>query len=679
MNDTPTKSEQTLESWKEIAAYLQRQVRTVRRWETEEGLPVHRHSHKARASVYAYPSEIDAWREARKVLSAPPPPRPLWKVLFGTRRSWAFGVTMALCLVMVGNGLRPQIAEAQTKQTARQVWAGGADEVNIQGSISADGRWLSFTEQKRGDLAIRNLATGEVRRLTSNTDEEWKTFAEDSILSTDGRRAVYAWYTLSSNSYDLRTVSTVGVAQEPRIIYRNPDQRYMQPVGWLRDGSVLTYNTARDRTHQIASVRADGRGATVLKSFDWRSSNKLSVSPDERFVAYDFAPSEESPAHDIYVLAVDGSRELRAVQSPADDLLLGWAPDGKTLLFVSDRTGGASLYAIAMEDGKPSGQAELVKRDTGLIRALGVSANGTLVYSKMEGIRDIYTVAIDPKTLRAVAKPALVAQRFQGLNEGADWSPDGKYLAYASKRGLTWDSPSVLTIHSMADGSERDVVTKLAQISGYRGVRWWPDGRSIVVRGTDRKGNDGAFRIDVESGDTVELYRGMLPARFDWGADRRTLYFRTADGEKSGLVALNTQDGTIRRLEGTRESGGDFAVSPDGKTMVYAGPAKKGADLIIMSTEGGPQRKLLEGFQIAYALLAWSPDGETLLFGKPGAELWRVNVKTGEQAFVGKYPKEEGRIAVIRISPDGKTMSYTNGAPVPEVWTLENFLAPPAN
>ena len=54
-----------LESWKEIAAYLNRGVRTVRRWETEEGLPVHRHVHRTLGSVYAYKSEIDTWRRSR--------------------------------------------------------------------------------------------------------------------------------------------------------------------------------------------------------------------------------------------------------------------------------------------------------------------------------------------------------------------------------------------------------------------------------------------------------------------------------------------------------------------------------------------------------------------------------------------------------------------------------------
>jgi TolB-like protein/Flp pilus assembly protein TadD len=53
-----------LDSWKEIAAYAKRGVRTVRRWEREEGLPVHRHLHRKLGSVYAFKSEIEAWREA---------------------------------------------------------------------------------------------------------------------------------------------------------------------------------------------------------------------------------------------------------------------------------------------------------------------------------------------------------------------------------------------------------------------------------------------------------------------------------------------------------------------------------------------------------------------------------------------------------------------------------------
>lgn len=57
--------EDRLDSWKEIAAYLSRDVTTVQRWERRERMPVHRHVHDKRGSVYALTSELDAWRQSR--------------------------------------------------------------------------------------------------------------------------------------------------------------------------------------------------------------------------------------------------------------------------------------------------------------------------------------------------------------------------------------------------------------------------------------------------------------------------------------------------------------------------------------------------------------------------------------------------------------------------------------
>jgi TolB-like protein len=62
---TPGPSEKPLESWKEIASFLNRDIRTVQRWEKAEGLPVHRHLHDKAASVYAYPEELERWRLGR--------------------------------------------------------------------------------------------------------------------------------------------------------------------------------------------------------------------------------------------------------------------------------------------------------------------------------------------------------------------------------------------------------------------------------------------------------------------------------------------------------------------------------------------------------------------------------------------------------------------------------------
>src|SRR5689334_19263048 len=63
--------ENRLDSWKEIAAYLSRDITTVQRWEKREGMPVHRHLHDRIGSVYAFTSELDAWQQSRNLSLEP--------------------------------------------------------------------------------------------------------------------------------------------------------------------------------------------------------------------------------------------------------------------------------------------------------------------------------------------------------------------------------------------------------------------------------------------------------------------------------------------------------------------------------------------------------------------------------------------------------------------------------
>jgi hypothetical protein len=62
-----------LDSWKEIALYLGREVRTVQRWEKSEYLPIHRHIHQKNGSVYAFKNVLDAWRNGRSLTTRPAP------------------------------------------------------------------------------------------------------------------------------------------------------------------------------------------------------------------------------------------------------------------------------------------------------------------------------------------------------------------------------------------------------------------------------------------------------------------------------------------------------------------------------------------------------------------------------------------------------------------------------
>jgi TolB-like protein/Tfp pilus assembly protein PilF len=96
--DGSDRSRHRLESWKEIAAYLGRDVRTVQRWERRDGLPVHRLHHSKLGSVYAYRSELDAWRAGRDSTVAADRPGAARSTQISRHSAWILSGICALIL-----------------------------------------------------------------------------------------------------------------------------------------------------------------------------------------------------------------------------------------------------------------------------------------------------------------------------------------------------------------------------------------------------------------------------------------------------------------------------------------------------------------------------------------------------------------------------------------------------
>ena len=98
-NDTDGSAER-LDSWKDIAAYLRRDVSTVQRWEKREGMPVHRHQHEKLGSVYAFRPELDAWAHGRGIVTHELPPPHVAAAVASRWRLAAVVGTFALLLVI---------------------------------------------------------------------------------------------------------------------------------------------------------------------------------------------------------------------------------------------------------------------------------------------------------------------------------------------------------------------------------------------------------------------------------------------------------------------------------------------------------------------------------------------------------------------------------------------------
>ncbi len=112
-----------LESWKEIAAYLRRDVRTVQRWEQTDGLPVHRHKRAQRPIPYAYRSELDAWWVSRSEASpayAAAAPLPAVHET-ASPRQYAIAAATLIALAVMGAAIwmaRPRSAAAHPSVAA---------------------------------------------------------------------------------------------------------------------------------------------------------------------------------------------------------------------------------------------------------------------------------------------------------------------------------------------------------------------------------------------------------------------------------------------------------------------------------------------------------------------------------------------------------------------------------
>lgn len=582
-----------------------------------------------------------------------------------------------------------EIAQADTsKLVTRRIWAG--PQVDPLGTPSADGRFLSHVDWSTGDLAVRDLTTGTSRRLTSKGSWfESSEFALFSNFSPDGRRILYQWFN-SEFEFDLRVVDVEGGS--PRVVYRNPQVEY--PIAsWFPDGErLLAVLSLVNRSNQIAVLSPRDGGARVLRTFDWRYPNRAQVSPDGRWIAYDFPPREDHPQRDVYVLAADGTREIQ-LSHPANDEVVGWMPDGRHLAMTSDRTGTMALWIVPLDQGKAAGKPQLVKSDMWRIMPMGITRTGALFYNVQSGNRDVYLATVDLTAGRVLAPPARAAERFVGSNFQADWSPDGRYLAYLSQRTpVAGPRPAALVVRAVTSGEERVFTPGMNYLQR---PRWAPDGKSILVTGQDRKNRQGLYLISAQTGEVSPLIQSEPQSnatQAEWSPDGKTVYYRlNSQAEKpprqTRIMALDRSTGASRELRAfTLPAGfGSLAISPDGAQLAYVqfegtpGPNAFDPILQVLPTAGGAPREIARFEKTNVTVLGWTRDGRSLLYERnespegrdPVFAVWVQPLAGGEPRRIELVGEVSGRN--LRVHPDGRRVAFTAGQDRNEIWVMEGI------
>jgi len=563
----------------------------------------------------------------------------------------------------------------------RQVWTKAPGGVYM-GAPSSDGRYITYVDYASGNLAVRDLNTQKNSPLT--TEGSWEPpeqLAEYSRWSPGGKQVVYAWS--RGSEYELRIVSMDD--RRARVLYRDDEATWIGPQDWSPDGrhvlAAISRKFGRDQLGLISV--ADG-------SVRWFETDAAAAkfSPDGRFIVYQH-PSGDGTGGDLFVMAVDRSSDEALVRHPADEALVGWSPDGKWVLFCSDRTGTRGLWMLPVTDGKPAGEPRLVKSSIGRIKPLGLARDGSFYYADVKEAYDIYTARIDLSSGKVLTPPAKAVQRFEGSNQNPAYSPDGRSLAFVSKRGqmvFPTNRGNALCVQPLAGGSERVFFEEFPGL-GVRYIakpRWAPDSRSILVAGWRSEAGTAIYRVDIDTGKVelaVDLPSGSRLRDHEWARDGRGFFYVRQDRSKNSCQILyrDLKTGDERELY-LGPAGEDYVIasSPDGRWLSFVNRGANGV-LRTMPTGGGAPRETYRFGQRTCIRSEWTPDSKSVIFacmqpGKSDRILCRIPAEGGTLQELGLEAAFWDRVS---LNPDGQRVVFTiqqAADSASDVYVMSNFL-----
>lgn len=248
-------------------------------------------------------------------------------------------------------------------------------------SISPNGRYLAYAGSDNA-VHVRDVTTGVDRRITPVPEDTSRPNGK-LAFSPDGKRIAWGWQELPGAHPQLHLVSIDG--SPLNIPYNREQWPGVGPWGnWSADGQqiltlAISFPRSVPHTRRIALVGVTDGAIRSVKTLPWEANpSGLSLSPDGRYIAYDYPVEEGSADRDIFLLPTDGGEQVRLVARPADDRQPFFTPDGRSVLFFGN---GAWLVPIA--SGKAAGLPVLVHPDLGPDDApIGFTQDGSFYYRR---------------------------------------------------------------------------------------------------------------------------------------------------------------------------------------------------------------------------------------------------------------------------------------------------------
>jgi len=573
-----------LDSWKEIASYLKRSVRTVHRWETDEGLPVHRQRHKDLGSVFAYKQELDAWSAARSVpagdRSNADERRTSRRAVTGTIAGAVALVSVVTTAAMAWRAFRsPAGVLPQLLPLASYPGTEGPPSLSPDGNLVAFA-WPGRVASGPTDIYVKTVGSEALRRLTDTPESE-----VNPAWSPDGQSIAFV-----RDHKGVFTISPVG-GSERRVSSSGAH------VGWAADSkSVLIRDRDGDAgpfgIHQVFLDTLARRRLTKapVGTGDWR----FEVSPDGTTLA--FIRYERPGVADLWIVPLQGGEPRRLTNWGASLTGLSWTPDGRDIVYSVDNWVTARLWRVRATSARPGRGASVPDIPAGAdYPSISKPASGQPVRLAFQTItRDVDIEMIDLDS--ATGTLPLTSTAFSSstrIEASARFSPDGSRIAFVSFRSGT---PEIWVAEGNGNGLRQ--ITSLGAADLAVGG-WSPDGTRIAFDAAI-DGNSDIYVVGVDGGNPRRLTdESALDGLSSWSGDGQWIYFAsTRAGVTPDIWRVPVGGGQAVRV--THHGGFDPKVSADGQYLFYldrplmALAADGTARLMRAPVAGGQEELVLE-------------------------------------------------------------------------------------
>jgi Tol biopolymer transport system component len=663
--------EDLLDSWKEIAAYLNRDVTTVQRWEKREGMPVHRHLHDRIGSVYASRAELDAWMRGRNIrpaeengydspspipLALPPrsaaaPPWSKWRFVLPLAAGVALVIGATLWFQRTEYFWRNPISNARF-QTVTDF-----EGVEQAAAVSRDGQFVAFLSDRGGkmDVWVTQVGSGQFHNLTHGSAPELVNPSVRTLGFTPDGAFVTFWVRkeggTSGGDISIWAVPTLGGQPKP----------YLEGVAefdWSPDASRLGYHTPGPGDPLFVSDGSPRSGGRPIFTAPAGLHSHFPLwAPDAAFIY--FVQGVLPDKLDIWRITPAGGTPER-ITSHFGRVSYPVLVNRRTLMYLASDPDGSGPWLCSMDTERRVPH----RLTSGLDRYTSLAASA-------DGRRLVVTLASPKKTLWRLpitdSPSELSAAARISLTSSTAFSPrlGPNYLLYVS---ATDTSES---IWKLANGTGTELWSGLgARVLGAPAIA--SDGRSIAFS-VQQHGQTLLYVMRAD-GTNARIVTDSLdlqgaPA---WAPDGQSITSAVTDRGVPRLYRVPVDGSSPASF--VQEYSLDPAWAPDGRVVVYTGP-DIGTKFSVKAATAEAAAHPLPALTLTRGArhLVFLPGGRALVFLRGEIQhknLWLIDLETGAERQLTNLPADFD-IRDFDISPDGREVVLERAQELSEVLLLD--------